>query len=425
MCADPERRVVASASRRAGKSVGALRKSYDVAMGSPGVKCWIFGQTLQSARENYWRPAMGGGIAQLGIGHLNERDTTCTLPNGSTLRLIGCDDVSEIRKTKGVKLALAVVDEAQDYRDEILRDLVFRALEPTLAKGRGDEDGQILIVGSPGLVPPTGRPDDPLWATLAHGPNVHTWTAHSNTGLYATPADYDAYVDRVCAENGWTRESPIVRREYLGQWCADSSELFVPLGPDSLHDGAPDEYDYTCAGVDIGHSDADAIVVLAVSISERTAWEVETVVQSGQTQAAFEAAISRIDAEWSPTSWLCDTGGMGAKTVASANEVLGLSVPLMPAAKKNRALQLRKMGDAVRLGRVKLARGGRLHSESLRWVKKPGTMWEEGRYHSDCMPALQYCLQGIPELSEWIADPKPPPPVYKRPWHAPEDEATW
>jgi hypothetical protein len=90
--ADPSQLKMLLCTRRAGKSYGAGLCLYEAAWSTPDASCLYIALTKDSAREIMWRDVLKRINTRLRVGAKpNETRLTMTLPNGSTIKLLGMD----------------------------------------------------------------------------------------------------------------------------------------------------------------------------------------------------------------------------------------------------------------------------------------------------------------------------------------------
>jgi hypothetical protein len=313
---DPGRRISARVGRGGGKSTGALARMVIKMARTPRARCVYVATTKEHARELVW-DKLKDTLQRLGVEAIfNETRLECRLKrNGARLRLTGADDNKEIDKLRGLSFHEVAIDEAASHDHRLLERLIKRVIGPRL----GEFGGCIVLFGTPGhdlrgifydATAPGSRHHRPY--DERNNPDFAGWTGWSSH--YWTIQDGAPYVAALRAEyaehliekadNQWSDDHPVWKREYLGLWAADDTEMMfrfravligdaarekgVPegtpwntwdpprVGPMAFAELPPDaagkpRVDWHYAfGFDMGHSDPFAVTVFAFSPSDTT-----------------------------------------------------------------------------------------------------------------------------------------------------------
>lgn len=258
-------------SRRSGKSITLATTLSHVAMAYDGCEAVAYAPTLKMAKRNLYNP-LRAICRKYGIrAHFNAQDMEVTWPNGSITYLLGADRIDDIDKARGLAVHIALVDEAQRFKDHILEELIDEVLTPALE----DYEGSLVLAGTP----------KPLCAgyfyNATENPNtawkVHRWTVADNIYFprYLKMRDTDpkyagwsirdianARLEELLRRKGWTRETPKVRREWLGEWARDETSFIYPYKRERNFAAAlPEGHDFKYGlGIDLG---MNALVVMA------------------------------------------------------------------------------------------------------------------------------------------------------------------
>ena len=263
----------ALAGRRGGKTGGDARWLLEGAESRPGTKSLFIALTRGKAKSLVWDDGLLPIELKYRIGLKLSHDEGMLYvkhPNGSRIWLLGIDDRSQVEKVRGEKLFRVVVDEAQAYPDDVLKELIEGAITPALM----DLDGELAVTGTPSpllggyfwAITTGGDPEVPKWPT-------HQFNALDNPFLASQGGKSGAEQhDEVKRRNGWNDETPRFIREYLGLWHEDRGSLVYPFTaannwqPDTeLPFGLPPgEYTYGL-GVDLGFSEHSTAFVLAAA----------------------------------------------------------------------------------------------------------------------------------------------------------------
>jgi hypothetical protein len=229
---DPARRKLVFSARRGGKSYGEGRFMLKEAWETPNVSCLYIGLTRDSAWRAMWRDVLKDLNTKLQLGaKFNETKLLMTLPNGSTIQLLGLDaGEDEKDKLLGGKYKAVVIDEAASFTID-LEDLVLRTVGPAVA----DHRGTIIMSGTPsnvhaGLFFHLTRDQNPMepgrW--MRDGWSCHRWCYEQNH--YVRDKVEAEIADLVAAKGEVVKETPGFKQMWRGQWCVDDSMLVYKFG---------------------------------------------------------------------------------------------------------------------------------------------------------------------------------------------------
>lgn len=254
------KRITILTSRRAGKTNGILIAMCIDAMRHPGKKYAYIGLSRTSAEDIVWKELDRLNDAfDLKIEMQGYR-LRAIFPNGSYITLYGADQKDWIRKFKGNKYRMAAIDECGEFDSNTLRELVYKSIRPCLI----DDRGVLFLIGTPGEV----ESDTNFWYQLT-GPNQKTkgwkhFTWHSFDNPHISEA-FKLELDDLVQSFGEDElyKQPWFRREYLGEWCTDTSNNVYQYKPDKndIFSWSPAPGDRYMLGLDPGFSDAAAFVV--------------------------------------------------------------------------------------------------------------------------------------------------------------------
>lgn len=395
--------------RRAGKSFTISSKAVYIGETKPGARILIISLNLKSTKENFWLSAPGGLADQnkwhdLGLT-FNSTDHTWLHENGSRGRIAGADTRADIEAFRGASAEADVVfiDEAGSFAPDLLRDLVFEILMPGLMT-RG---GSIHLAGTPGIVPvglfyqatslisrvktedaeaaPTcelydGVPqpeESPLWS-------LHKWTVQDNI---AAPEQWKRAL-RIKKAKNLTDESPTWRREFLGEWVTDPSELvYYGFLENKLNDptrvvwtpnytidnptGLPPELGpwNILMGLDLGFED-DTAIVLAGWSDKVAELRVFYTFKSPHLliDDVGDKILEIIGIFGTPSVMIGDMGAQGKQIVLTINSRYTLSI--IPAEKNLKYDFQEILNSEFQRGRVKIPEASDLEDElcTLKWL---------------------------------------------------------
>jgi hypothetical protein len=398
--------------RRAGKSYGMTALALWWGEMHPGSRILIISLTLKSTKENFWSGAPGGIFFQSSKYGLNLKynntDLVWNHENGSRGRLAGAETLADIERIRGAmaEADLAIVDECKSFAPELLTELIRDVLQPGLMT----RDGIMVLGGTPGSIPvgtffeatsetartDSGRPTcipvgvesgtayselspeerDELW-------RLHTWTIEDNTG--SRRQWVRALGDK--RRMGWGDEHPTWRREYLGQWVTDATDLVYswaglraagevdvtwdPQVTKANPAGLPEAdgpWHYVL-GIDLGYVDESAFVLCAYSESLKELRHVWDFKAAEMTLDDFlDEIFGAIEKFGRPDAIVADTAGGGSKIlVETLNQRYGLGIE--PAKKTDKNDWIELVNSDFAAGRIKIIPGSDLAHElaGLQW----------------------------------------------------------
>lgn len=443
--------------RRAGKSFGFTALALWYGERFPGSRVLIISLTLKSTRENYWAGAPGGIFFQnseydLGL-KFNHTDSVWLHQNGSRGRLAGAETRADIEYLRGAaaEADVCIIDECKSFAPDLLAELIRDVVEPGLMT----RDGVLVIGGTPGSIPvgpfydatselaraeeicegcgkahptcvPVGREDDAVYScplfreTMAELPRLHTWTLEDNSHTDRTRNQWKRAL-RNKRKNSWSDDHPTWRREYLGEWVTDATDLvyawagaraankdvcWVPLEKDLTKvnpTGLPPELGpwHLVMGLDIGYVDESAFVLAAYSETVKELRHVHDFKRSEMLCDDFaEEVLATIERFGLPEAIVADTGGAGAKMlIETINARYGLGI--LPAEKKDKQAHVELINSDFAAGRVKIIPGTDLAHElaGLQWdlsrnskiiLARTGSLREDPKCPNHLCDALLY-----------------------------------
>lgn len=214
--------IVLMCSRRAGKTHGIAGRYAKRSMLTPHGNRIYLALTGGQARDIMWEPIWKPLCERwrLPVEH-NESRMVSTFANGSRVRLAGTDDISAIKKELGAGLDEATVDEAQDQKENVLRDLCVRILPPAMT----DRRGTITVSG---VVPEieAGYFME-LWQLSNWA--KHNWSQMDNPHM---PDPMGELLEYLTKNPGLTMESPVIQRERFGKFKYDKDVTAYAYSPD-------------------------------------------------------------------------------------------------------------------------------------------------------------------------------------------------
>lgn len=405
--------------RRAGKTFAMTSKVLHFAETHPGCRILIISLTLKSTIENYWSGSPGGLFAQnflydLGI-KWNHASHTWTHENGSRGLLAGAETKADIERLRGAaaEADICVLDECKSFSPDHLNDLIENVVEPGLMT----RNGVLIMGGTPGSIP-TGPFYEATCALARVGegederPTCVPWDQKADAGLsYSklTPDEIQelyslhrwTVADNIAApgqwkralatkrRRGWDDDHPSWRREYLGEWVADDSDLVYSyakcklVSPTSVtwkpdYDGGRSKTGlpsgsgpwHLVLGLDLGFVDDSAMVLLGYSETTQELRQVHEFKAPGLDAEQFASEVMNIvEGFGEPIEMIvADTAGGGSKMIIEMlNNRLGLAI--QPAQKREKQDYIELCNADFNAGRIKLLQGSELETElcGLQW----------------------------------------------------------
>jgi hypothetical protein len=227
MVTDPSRNLAVLVGGRGGKTTGFRARAVRRAIKTPKAAVLFVASTKEQCRKIFWEPLKDiNDRYRLGM-EFHETRLEARLPNRSTIKLFGMDDMKQIDSIRGIPWHEVIIDECGAYPPKLLQHFIERVVEPRL-----DDfpDTSLTIGGTPGHVldgifyERTRVGGDP------EGYSVHQWSLAEAKD--SGPEEWQEHAKRVWAralekkaEKGWSDDHPVWMREYLGLWAADDTEM--------------------------------------------------------------------------------------------------------------------------------------------------------------------------------------------------------
>lgn len=390
-------------SRQCGKTCGIVKRTAKRSWEHKGRRTLYINHTLANAKRQFFDPpgeaanlGLLGTLDAHGIGYrANKTEAFVELDNGSFVQAIGCDDMSAVRTKLGFFWSEVVIDEVQEYSEELLDLLIKRTLAPTLIKTRGT----LLLAGTPPLAL-VGFWHDIMKAAVDGRDSGYTrfhWTMLDNPVITRESiVEQMGKAGYVVDFDNPKNNHPNVQREVFGMLVADSAKLVYEYAEgrnDWPEGGVPFTNAKTwryAVGVDVGgvseENDKDAIVVLGWRTDDSThqLYEIESWTGRGDSEEFCQRVVDTI-VRWHPVVQCLDTGGGGAKASATISKrVRGIEFTPKPTSVET---SQRLVNDELRSGRMKLNPNGEIAMAAKAALK--------GRHEPDAMAACRYAHHGV------------------------------
>jgi len=253
-----ERQVAILTSRRGGKTQSTLRTVCKDAAEHPGGKYAYIGLSRVTAENIVWTELEDiNDQHNIGLDMQGYR-LRANFPNKAQLTLYGADQPGWLKKFKGAKYRGVVIDEAGEF-DIDLHDFIYRVIRPCLS----DQRGFLMLIGTPGIITngywwAITRPDD---ENRAKGWNLYNWHTFDNPFMKEQFEEDIAGLKEIFGDG--LEELPWFRREWLGEWCTDTSNNVYKYSPDrnNVKEWEREVDDTYILAVDPGYKDAAGFVV--------------------------------------------------------------------------------------------------------------------------------------------------------------------
>jgi len=387
----------ADCSRRAGKSNGIAKWLLEGPIKDPAAPSLYSTISRKEAKRIIWG-VMKDLNRSLGLGYEpNESELILYRHGVASVYLMGVNTKDEIEKARGTGWGRVALDEAQTL-PQYVQDMINDVLLPSFI----DHDGKLRVIGTPSPVPSGFFYDTTVNPEYKH----HKWTVWDNPYLKDKAP---AMLEKVLRVRGLTVDDPGIQREWFGRWVLDSNALVFKYSPErNVYASLPAGLEWRhVLAVDLGHDDADAIVVLAFSDASPNVYLIEEHVEAKQTISALADRLDVLMSKYDPVALVMDTGGLGKKIAAELQQRRGL--PVEAAEKKDKLAHIELVNDAFRTGRLFLPPGSRCGEDAMKveWDRTtPEKPKISDRFHSDALDALLY---GFRACLHWLHVPPAAP----------------
>ncbi len=385
--------VGALCTRRAGKSTGLGRRFKRTMDRYPGCLTRYLALTRDSAKDIMWNALQELDEANSWRCQFLESTLTMVAPNKSRLRLYGADMKNFVRRLRGAKTAANAIDEAQEFNDDQLVDLVDNIITPSMA----DYDESWLgLTGTPGLVP-KGMFHDITEKGFGEY-SVHRWSIYQNPYI----PNAAGFVADLKKKKNWPDDHPTYLREYKGLWVLDVDSLLIKYTEAANFEVMPSGKWNTIMGIDIGFNDADAIAILAWCGDDPTTYLIEEKITSGQGLTELATQVKALRDKWQCTKLVIDEGGLGKKLAEELRR--RHHIPVQAADKARKFENVAFLNDAMRNGTFKAPCASRFAQDSYRVQidadkTTPDRLVVKKGFHSDVIDAVLYAFKESPAFT--------------------------
>lgn len=411
---DPESYKCAYTSRQSGKTKGiayALTLEpllYRHIDGEPSVFAYV-SLTKASARSIIWEDLLRTIQKEKLSDYIQNIDNTrniITYKNGNIIRLFGAKDSTDAERLRGLRVRRVYIDEAQSFRDRILRYLV----DEVLGMGLIANNGKIVMTGTP------NAQCAGYFYNACHNINendeevnawsVHTWNVFDNhfleRNLQQEGSSVKAFLNKLYTKRGVSETDPAYKREALGLWIKTLDFLMYRYNSViNSHDFQSYEHEYLfreakldedtgekidlvlkskryvlpnrkewhyVLGMDFGFGDDCAWVIYAFNKDDNSVYIVETINEAGIIPSLAAEITKELNEHYKFYKIVGDTGGIGKSYTEEMKHRFNLIVN--SAEKSQKSAYIKLMNDDFRMGRIKADKTSDIVEE---WSKN---VWE-------------------------------------------------
>lgn len=333
----PSRFIAAVCSRRAGKTTVCGAKAFQELLSRPN-SIGIYLALTDRSVEDIFMPAVQPLINKYKIKAKVNKDEIL-FENGSKLIICGANHTHKIETFRGIKLLFCIIDEAASFSEKILHYLIDEIIGPALS----DLQGQLMLIGTPaahcqGMFydVTTGTEGSDVWL-------VKRWTAFDNPYMKENfSKDLALFMKRKQID----MNHPKVRREYLGQWCADDESLMIrPFA--LVHPPTPyhQETWRSVIGVDFGFNDETAFSVIGWERNNPKSYILESFGIRQASVSDIGNILKRLKETYKPVRIVGDPAG--ASKIMMSEFLDKYKIVMEAAQKTNKAHYIEILNDAL------------------------------------------------------------------------------
>ena len=417
------RKIAILTSRRAGKSWTICSLMAIQCLLYPNSRCLYLALTRENIKRIAWEILQKlDALHNLNIV-FNKVSLTAVFPNGSSIECGGAKGtMEEAERYLGAAFHLVAVDEAGSFSFPLLKYLIDSILMPTLLDAR--PEGRLYLTGTPRTVM-KGIFYDATTKDLPNWDRFH-WKTSENPHV---SVQYNEEIRELKVANPDIEDDPIFKREYLGEWAVEQSELVYRFNPNiNLINRLPmEETTNTFAyigGVDIGWNHDCAFIVGCYRKHDPNFYIVDCFKKPQMLPDSIASVLKGYINTYPGIYIVADTGGSGAKTITQ-ELAYRYEIPVQAAEKTTKHEWIAVMNSDFITGKVKILDRtcGDLVTEltDLTWKEKPnGSVEENPALPNHLCDAMLYAFR---QAYHYTQQPKPdlPKAGSKEYWEAEEE----
>ena len=353
------KRIISCCSRRAGKTdlaSGAINYAAII----PDSRIIYINLTFTNAINQIWNNTIKRAETMgLEISKSSKADGTIEFGNGSSLRIMGNPNNSEIEKLRGeAKVSLIIIDEFFHQRN--MQYAIDEVISPLMADRK---DSTLLCMGTPPRLAKTYG--EKCWSEK--GWKKFHWTMFDNPYM----PDPQEYLEEYCKNKGISIDSPFIQREYFGKIGVYDTEALVFKDRKTYNVFDKNEpITGICIGVDYGFSDYNAVISVAYNKSTKRSWVVK---ESKFNKAGVSDIINTIMEHYNYAVELCNINRIDKENIyiyADTNEesitydlMNKYHLPAFNCYKYDKAYAIQLLAEELRTGRMQIPNNGILDNE--------------------------------------------------------------
>jgi hypothetical protein len=292
---DPGYFRVLHGTRRSGKTEVLCVEAIEVADQFPGETIpWIM-PTIGMGRDIVF-PKMEELSDKFKLGlHINRGEYKVITPSGGKIQLFGLSTAPEAEKGRGKRFPLVIADEGGAQNQDLLKRALTQTFGPATADFRGIGGRGIVVAGTAGYEPDSYF--ERLVGGNSHvsrlGASVHFMTIWDNPFFKGRE---QMILDAYLADNQLQANDPGYRREWLGEFCTDTEGLcYQRWKGNQLPRHLIPAGGYTVMGLDLGHVDPCAWVVIRFVVTEQVVGNKLLAIHHGHIIASYEETGCSVD----------------------------------------------------------------------------------------------------------------------------------
>ena len=396
--------IIVCCGRRAGKTDMAAKLIIYIAIIPNSPITYIhktFTNAIQQCYDNVIKEADKVGLVRK---KESRADGIIEFTNGSKVTFLGNNNKVEADKSRGSRNKLIIIDEAAFECN--MSYLVNDVLEPTLSDF---SDSVLVMLSSPPRVPKTFF--EKVWNQKNENGN-YTWK-HYSWNMFNNPyiPDPKSTLEHICKEKGVTMDSPLIRREYLGEFVYDT-EAQVYKGYKTYKKEEKEailknmNITNIVIGNDFGFSDYNGVVMLAYDVVTKQGIVLE---ESKFNQSTVEAIVEldrkyydeakkiMLEKNNNTNNILIITDSNEKSITFELNTTYKL--PAYTCYKYDKMMAISSLAEAMRTGRITIQSNGAIADECEQTVYKRDeedhilSEIDDTQFHPDILDSLLYAYR--------------------------------
>jgi phage terminase large subunit len=369
--------------RRSGKSYVIAAKLLEMCLVNNNSSALFISLTNTTAYKILWR-ILRSFVSRYNLPcKFNETKHTVSFENGSEITILGCDNLRDTEKLRGLHFELICVDEAGAFQDH-LQYLIDEVLSMAL---QDNADSELWLSGTPNRTSTgyfhraTTEENSPFktWTgTVFDNPKFPRWAGKKNWKKLAKDWLAEYLLKKNCTE-----EDNAIQREVFARWIKDTDKMVIDLDWDrnTYSQLPPIEAElHYLMGVDIGIDDPFSIVTGAYSpFKEYKGLYIVDIFS--QTNLITEDAIAILKEKmdiFNPQIVVCDPGGGGKRFQSDFNAKYGVSMVIKPASKQEKIRYCDELSNDSKQGNIKFSEHLKVEFEEMKQL-----VWKDKEKNSD------------------------------------------